>query len=198
MKKLTFLLLVVVIGAVTFAVWGLRKTANTAEAAVETTKQIEQTKVAVERTNTIDGATNPELIPDSVAYSLFFDLIAKRETEKEKRRIKAYIKEVGLDGADVDLLIASAEDFRRQTGVLDTQAAKINIRTRTNPPPVLTQSQTLKLQQLETQRNLIVESAAAILQNRLSTSGAEKLRRHINERVKRKTKIFPSGTGGNQ
>lgn len=190
MKKLTFLLLVVVIGAVVLAVWGLRKTANTAEAAVESSTTIKSLI-------TIDGATNPELIPDSVAYSLLFDLIAKRETEKEKRRIKAYIKEVGLIGADVDVLIASAEDFRKQTNGLDTQAASINIRTRTNPPPVLTQSQVAQLRQMETQRNLIVESMAAVLQSRLSTSGSEKLRRHINERVKRKTKIFSKETGGN-
>ncbi|MEJ7860912.1 MAG: hypothetical protein WKF90_04660 [Pyrinomonadaceae bacterium] len=195
MKKLILLLLVVVIGAVVLADWGLRKTETTAEAAVETTQQ---TKVAVERANTIDGATNPELIPDSVAYSLLFDLIAKRETEKEKRRIKAYIKEVGLSGADVDVLIASAKDFRERVSTLDTQAARINIRTRTNPPPVLTQSQVSQLRQLETQRNLIVESVAAILRNRLSGSGSEKLRRHVNERVKRKTKIFSNETGGSQ
>ena len=195
MKKLTFLLLIVVLGAVVLAVWGLRKTETTAEAAIETTQQ---TKVAVERANTIDGATNPELIPDSVAYSLLFDLIAKRETEKEKRRIKAYIKEVGLSGADVDVLIASAKDFRERVSTLDTQAARINIRTRTNPPPVLTQSQVSQLRQLETQRNLIVESVAAILRNRLSGSGSEKLRLHVNERVKRKTKIFSNETGGSQ
>jgi len=96
------------------------------------------------------------------------------------------------------VLIASAKDFRERVSTLDTQAARINIRTRTNPPPVLTQSQVSQLRQLETQRNLIVESVAAILRNRLSGSGSEKLRLHVNERVKRKTKIFSNETGGSQ
>ena len=143
-------------------------------------------------TGVIDGAVTPEKIPDHVAYSLVFQLIAERQTEAAKGRIKSYIREMGLAGSDVDALITTAEEFSRRVSVLNEQAAKINVRSRSNLIlPSLNAGEVIQLKQLEKQRELIVTEIAASLPHRLSVAGFANLRQHINERVKRKTRILP-------
>lgn len=139
---------------------------------------------------TIDGAKNPEMIPDHLAYSLLFDLLSNRHTEVEKGRAKSYIRQAGIEGADVDALLAAAEDFRQRAGALDAQAATLNIRSHTEHP-ALSQNDVAQLKQLEKQREALAEDVIASLPHRLSGDGVAKLRQHVNERVKRKTKIFP-------
>src|SRR5262245_50822263 len=43
-------------------------------------------------TGTIDGATQPDMIPDRVAYSLLFRFLSGRNTEDEKNRARAYLR----------------------------------------------------------------------------------------------------------
>lgn len=45
---------------------------------------------------TINGAINPELVPDRIAYTLLFRLISNRQTDEEKGRIRAYTCRGGL------------------------------------------------------------------------------------------------------
>ncbi|MFN2454088.1 MAG: hypothetical protein ABR577_07685 [Pyrinomonadaceae bacterium] len=139
---------------------------------------------------TIDGAKNPEMIPDTLAYTLLFDLLSNRHTEVEKGRAKAYIRQAGIEGADVDALLTAAEEFRQRAGALDAQAASLNIRSHTEHP-ALSQNDVAQLKQLEKQRESLAEEVIASLPRRLSADGMGKLRQHVNERVKRKTKIFP-------
>lgn len=46
---------------------------------------------------TIDGAKNPELIPDHVAYSAIFRMLSNRHTKDEIDRVRAYVKQMGLE-----------------------------------------------------------------------------------------------------
>src|SRR5207244_821799 len=63
---------------------------------------------ARQRPEIIDGAANPELIPDRVAYSLLFRLIANRKTAEEKSHIRAYIRQIGLADSDITQLSMTA------------------------------------------------------------------------------------------
>ena len=139
---------------------------------------------------TINGAETPELIPDHVAYSLLFDLIANRQTEDEVNRVRSYVSQIGLDEADGNTLMAAAQDYYDQVSVLDAQAAEINYRYHPDHHPV-SEEEGNELQQLENQQEAIVNNVVASLMSNLSTGGAAQVRYHIDERVKRKTKIFP-------
>ncbi|MGI9065328.1 MAG: hypothetical protein ACR2HX_02845 [Pyrinomonadaceae bacterium] len=60
---------------------------------------------------TIDGAVTPELIPDDVAYSLFFNFVGGRETEKAKNALKSYMQQVQLGDVDLEALISTSQEY---------------------------------------------------------------------------------------
>lgn len=82
----------------------------------------------------IDGAVHPELISDRVAYSLMFRLIANRRTPEEKGRIRAYLRHIGLGDADIDGLIAAAEEFHQGVNPLDGQAKQSRLAIEESQP----------------------------------------------------------------
>jgi hypothetical protein len=144
-------------------------------------------------TGTISGADNPQLIPDHSAYIVLFRLIANRQTEEEKRRIRAYIRQAGLGkqscekypstgigDADIDGLIAAAEEFQRRVGVLDLQAKEIRNNNR-NSPSTETVS---RLKQLQEQKEKITDEIIASLGKYMSPEGVKQLQVHINSHVK--------------
>lgn len=147
----------------------------------------------------IDGAVNPELIPDHVAYSLLFRLISSRETEEEQRQIKAYIRGIGLgesgnrDGTDADVLIAMAEGFRQQVNVFDAEAN--DIVERHHPEHTIAYEESRRLDQMRNQKVLFTDDIIARLPHRLSPEGWAALQRHI-ERMKRKTKMSVGDESG--
>lgn len=97
---------------------------------------------------------------------------------------------MGLGDADSNVLIAAAEEYRQRVGVLDGQARVILMRYHPAHPPLSIEDKN-QLKQLDRQRESIVNDVVASLPHRLSTDGLVKVRQHINERVKRKTKITP-------
>src|SRR2546425_12436657 len=80
---LTFALASVLIGI------GLPKNAASATAA--------PVKIAQESVGTIDGSVNPEMIPDRIAYLLLFRFVSNRQEGTDKQRIRAYVRQMGLD-----------------------------------------------------------------------------------------------------
>lgn len=187
MKRFTILFLVIGVGTVAIA---LSITSQKAVSAPSAKNVPQSAQSKVDKPGTIDGAKNPQMIPDTTAYSLLFDLIANRRTEAEKGRIHAYLRQAGLEDADSDALIVAAEEFRQQAGALDAQAASINVRSHTDHA-ALSSNDVAQLRQLGKQREMLVQGAIASLPRRLSVSGMAKLHQHINERVKRRTKISP-------
>lgn len=152
----------------------------------------------------IDGSRNPERIPDHVAYSLVFRVIADRPGDAEKRSIRAYINQLGVGGKkcrtcakgagpvrdddsdpDVEAMVAAAEEYHRQVSVLDQQAKAIKDATWQNPTPEALSS----LAELRRQKIALVNSVVAALEQKLGPDAANNLRLHVNERVKRRTKL---------
>ena len=108
----------------------------------------------------IDGATNPQRIPDRVAYSLLFSMIANHRTEIEKNRIGAYIRQLGLSDADSTALIATSDEYMLRVGVIDNQANAIMMRYHPNHPPLSSDDKN-QLQELNKQSGSIVNDVAA-------------------------------------
>jgi acetylornithine deacetylase/succinyl-diaminopimelate desuccinylase-like protein len=148
---------------------------------------------------TIDGAKNPELIPDSVAYTMLFRVVGGRQTEEERNSIRSYLRQAGFgcractgtptaaEEAEINAVIAIADEFWQRMDVLDNQVKEIKDRTWPNPgPEVMTQ-----LGQLQRQNEAITAEIIGSLPRRLGPASMEKLRHHINETVKRNTKTWP-------
>ena len=162
---------------------------------------------------TINGLSNPELIPDRAAYLILFRLIANRNTPAERNRIESYIramlnigcktcgalresgKMVNVENAnrtpeqeqsDIDAVFATMEEFNQQVALLDNQAKDAKERRRNDPQA------TLRLTALQTQKNALIESKATALIQRLSPVSRSKLQSFINERLKQKIRIVPA------
>jgi hypothetical protein len=153
---------------------------------------------------TIDGAKNPEKIPDRIAYTILFRLIGGRDTEEEKNRMRSYIKqmlgckscskekvteeELQAYNGRIDAIVNAAEEFYQRVGALDKQVQEINKDNWPNYSP----EKKAQLTGLQRQKEAIVDEITTGLLNKLDKEGKDKLRKHINERVKHKIKILPS------
>ncbi len=137
---------------------------------------------------TIVGATNPELIPDHVAYTLVFRTLATRQgTEFEKNRSRAWAKKISLDDTTADKLIEAANEFNARVSILDQQANEIKNRTWPNPDAAVMG----QLTALQARKEALVAEIAASLPSRLGQTAAANLRQHITGSLKRKMKISP-------
>jgi acetylornithine deacetylase/succinyl-diaminopimelate desuccinylase-like protein len=157
-------------------------------------------------TGTIDGATQPDRIPDRVAYSLLFRFLSGRNTEDEKNRARAYVRMIfgcrdcgsqketpeqkAAAQVEVEALFSIASDFEKHVGALDRQAREIKGQSGAK----LDKESRIKLGQLKAQKDTFVDSLMASLPNRLGASGVAKLRRFIKEEFKQKVKIGPAPT----
>jgi len=139
----------------------------------------------VEAIAVIDGEKNPELIPDVVAYSLVFRLVAGRQTEEEVQRIRAYVRRIGLSEAGIDAFLRMVEEFHQQVSVLDRQAREIQEHNRPRPGP----SALEQLRRLQHQKDTILTAIIANLPARLEVAEAEKVQKFVREHVKRRVKI---------
>jgi hypothetical protein len=151
----------------------------------------------------IDGSATPELIPDQVAYSLLFRLLSNRNTEEEKQRARSYLKLIfgcgecdtqtehkkhaAPEEAHIKAFLVVIKKFERRVGALDRRAQEIHDLN----GPNLSHEALAQLNELQKQKEEIISNLVASLPNHLGADGVEKLRRHVNGRVKRKTKIKP-------
>lgn len=132
---------------------------------------------------TINGLSNPELIPNRAAYLILFRLIANRRTPEERNRIESYIRgmlnircrscgalneRVNIENtgrtpeqerADIDAVFATVEEFNQQVELLDNQARVARERRRSDPQA------RQQLIALQAQKNALVESKIATLIN---------------------------------
>ena len=133
---------------------------------------------------TIDGAKNPELIPDHVAYAILFRLLSDRNTEEEKARVRVYIRQMvlrctgcgqrteenqhaTLDDVDTEALVAVAEKFHQRAKALEKPAAEIKGRKWPEPEPEVA----AKFRALESQNEDLAMETAYSLPNHLSAAG---------------------------
>lgn len=155
-------------------------------------------------TGTVDGSTQPDMVPDRVAYSLLFRFLSGRNTEDEKNRARAYVrmifgckdcgsekvndKQKAAAEAEVEAFLSIASDFDRHVGALDRQAREV----KGHPGAKLDNEGRNKLGQLKKQKDTFVDSLVGSLPSRLGASGVAKLRRYMKEEFKQKVKIGPA------
>ncbi len=151
---------------------------------------------------TTDGATQADMIPDRVAYSLLFRFLSGRHTEEEKNRARAYVRMIfgckdcesqteeqkAATAAEIEAFFSIASDFERNVGALDHQARE----TKGTPGTKLDKKAKDKLVNLKKQKDTFVDSLVASLPSRLGASGVAKLRRYIKEEFKKKIKMGPA------
>ena len=65
-------------------------------------------------TGIVDGAKNPELIPDSAAYRLYFITVSElpNALAEQKNRQRAHLGKIGLKDPDLEALIGTLETFK--------------------------------------------------------------------------------------
>src|SRR2546425_3129641 len=150
---------------------------------------------------TIDGAKNPELIPDHTAYSAIFRMLSNRHTKDEIDRVRAYVKQMGLGkldcrqcppgfgtaDSDVDAFLNAAEEFHQPVQIIDKQVLEINDHMWPNPSAEVM----AQLRGLQRAKEAIATELAASLPARLTPGAFQLVRRHINEYVKQRVKLVP-------
>lgn len=148
------------------------------------------------------GLTNPDDIPDRLAYMLLFRFLSnplRSQDENVRTQARSYLKQARLgrrtcatcpmadptDEADINVLIAAANEFQERVGVLDQQAVQLKRQNRINPNPAIT----AQLAELQQRKEVIADSIVASLSARLSNHAKQELRRFIREHVKKNVQL---------
>lgn len=185
----TVSLVLILIGSVVYRGVFSKSLATTTDKLTFTDQQsIGTTHTHYQPEGTIDGSVNPELIPDSKAYSLFFRILSKRTDERGKLLTRTFIKTAGVSDQDINALLAASSEFNQSVGQLDAQAMEIKQYNHSNPSPaVLSQ-----LNSLDQQKEAIVTNLILSLPRRLSKESLENLRNYMSGQFKRQMKIVPA------
>ncbi|MGH9877573.1 MAG: hypothetical protein ACRD5H_08035, partial [Nitrososphaerales archaeon] len=136
----------------------------------------------------VDGAMNPELIPDSAAYEILFRLLSSSDPTEQKReqRKSAYLRGAGFSDAEAAAITNAAYEYKRQIEPLDTEVDNIKHASWPNPS-----SQVMnQLTQLQRQKENLIDGLVRGLENQLVFYNSTKFRNHIAGEIKRKTKGF--------
>jgi hypothetical protein len=147
----------------------------------------------------IDGARNPELIPDHVAYRLFLrSLMAPTPEEAAQQQDpvgaavarQAYGKHVfqtlGLNDPEAAALRTVVEDFGRRVRELDTKLNEI----KEPPSPEARPELMVEFEGLQKERDDLVREIVASLPYHLGPAAVARLDRHIHEYVKKRIKVL--------
>jgi hypothetical protein len=200
MRKIYVAALVAVLGLIIIFL-GRTPPANSHSAPPIVTNQNPAMAAIPDVPGTIDGAKNPELIPDHVAYSAIFRMLSNRHTKDEIDRVRAYVKQMGLGkqncrqcppgfgtaDSDVDAFLSAAEEFHQRVQIIDKQALEINDRTSVNPSAEVI----AQLRGLQRAKEATAKDVAASLPARLTPGAFQLVRQHINEYVKQRIKLVP-------
>lgn len=138
---------------------------------------------------TIDGAKNPELIPDGEAYQVVFLALAEHEnaTDAEKARFHAKIAAAGLGNDDEQALFTVLAAFRKQMEAVRAEVSGIMAR---DPFPQPASVDYQELLQLTNQHKAVFAEAMSFLPARLSAEGVAELDAYV-KREKRGMKYVP-------
>lgn len=149
----------------------------------------------------IDGARNPEKIPDRVAYTLLLRFLSNRKTEIEKNTARTYLRMIfgcelcpessstkqqrRASKENAEKLLALAEEFETQITPLDNDARV----TRGVGLLNLNEGAKTKLKKLQAKKEDLVTQLMRTFPNRLGSEGAKKLHDFVTQSFKRKVKI---------
>ena len=131
---------------------------------------------------TINGATNPELVSDRIAWSVVLGVIARQKTPEQKKRIRAYIRMLGVGRAkgqespgasapdpeaDIDKLIGVAQEYETERNALDASAGF----TAASHVSLSAQERTARVGNLKKQKEQLVAKKVAHLSQNLTPAG---------------------------
>ncbi|MCP9495761.1 MAG: hypothetical protein MSG64_15040 [Pyrinomonadaceae bacterium MAG19_C2-C3] len=138
-------------------------------------KQIPAINAKPDLPGTIDGATNPNAIPDSVAYELLFRTLAERPAQ-------GLLAEAGFTYDQIDLLLRAADSSVPLGNYDDTARALKKSRP-------LTADELMKLSALQQQKTEYIKRLQVFVVDWFTQYKAiDKLERFIKDEVKAKTK----------
>jgi hypothetical protein len=122
--------------------------------------------------DTIDGSKNPELIPDSLAFRLYFIALSENDstlTESTERQ-KAFFATAGLNAADTEVAASILRAFKK----------RLDAMTETYNTSVLsTNDSTADRRLFAAKREALVETTRNEFSIMLSTGGAKHLNDHV-------------------
>jgi hypothetical protein len=118
-------------------------------------------------TTVIDGAVNPNLIPDSVAYRLYLFTVSMRQspTQVDQECQKAHLMRTGLSDADRQVFVGILSGFRTQYDALEAAYNALASANSTNA----------NISTLLTQLDDLVQSTRNAINAQLSSQGAARL-----------------------
>jgi len=137
----------------------------------------------------VDGAKNPELIPDEAAYQAVFLALAEHEnaTDAEKTRFHVKAAAAGLSNDDEQALFTLLAAFRKQMDALRAQVRAIMAR---DPIPHPDSVDYKELLDLTKRYKAVFAEAMSAVPARLSAEGVAKLDAHV-KHEKRGMKYVP-------
>ena len=162
-------------------------------AAVPQTETIAPVQQAVPITSdppgTIDGAKNPELIPDEVALRMIVLAVAEPvdATEQMRERARAKLNPIGLSEDDTAAFLGLLADYQTQIDALDKQVADIYVRA---PIPNTASTDYKQLLELGNQKDRLTNNAVSAIPAKLSQGGFTKLLAFLPE-AKKGMKVTP-------
>src|SRR5215213_4553797 len=148
----------------------------------ENTPQVKRKSIQPDLPGTVNGATNPEAIPDTVAYELFMRSIADYPPER-------IFKDAGLAGDQIANAMAYLSSFQNAMSLFDQNARMIKKSGR--GVDKLSQLQKKKEEYLDRGLNHYLPMI-------LGADGGNKIRAYVNGRVKPKTKKVPASLAQNK
>lgn len=125
----------------------------------------------------VDGAKNPEKIPDETAWLMLFRSLADGPGAPGRDVRAVFLHSAGFSNVDANVVINAANEAMARIHSMES--------------PILNAYPTAsgKTEALRAQRDSILRDVVAILLQRLSPEAADKFRAHINSRVKRGVRI---------
>jgi hypothetical protein len=118
-------------------------------------------------TTVIDGALNPDLIPDSVAYRLYLFTVSMKQgpTQVDQECQHAHLIRTGLSDADRQVFVSILSGFRTQYDALEATYNALATANGTNA----------NISTLLTQLDDLVQSTRNTINAQLSSPGAARL-----------------------
>lgn len=118
----------------------------------------------------IDGAVHPELIPDSLAYRLYFVAVStgQNPTEAERKHQQAHLMKAGLEESDREVFVSILSDFRSK---YDALVAQYNDSARA----ALARNEVTDVRSLLRKLDELVQSTRDTMSVRLTTRGAARV-----------------------
>jgi hypothetical protein len=146
----------------------------------------------------IDGATNPQSIPDVVAWRQFIGVLTSHGSDMaaEERRRRSYLehyfgpgcgsKPQVLSDIEIDHVLQFVDDLALKLAGIHAQAAAIK---GPRPSHQLSPGALSQLGELERQKNQLILDSVDSLPSLLGTGVADALKAHVLQHVKLHTKM---------